>query len=407
MIKKIIITLAIFGAASMFAEEAAPAPQVATAQAPASEKKDDKKFEINARVQARAVMGQSKSGYAKETDFDTVDFNLRRIRLTAKYEAAPWAGGVIDIKGENLVKLSSSPLTAIGAIQEANIWLKPGLLGSVIKIGQFKIPFLREHLTSSADMVVNERAFSEKAIQQMDIGLLLQLQPLELISDSWGKKLDLAFSVTNGDGSGQDGVGIKNGEITSSNTSIAKLINWRVQVNPFGGIMKDGKETSWKDGMEIFQENAVLWSIGAAGAYSNGSEAGLFVADKSFSGHTFDTTFTAFGIYVNGEFTMFSGNAVALGYTSYQATLGYNLKLGPVYLMPVVRYNSQSYDKSDDGVIDDKEKLGSIWIGANLFAMKHDLKLQVFYNLASDATGTAINKDVLYFQVQTNIGKKI
>ncbi|MDH4200173.1 MAG: OprO/OprP family phosphate-selective porin [Spirochaetia bacterium] len=393
-----------FAATSVFAEEAAKADAPGAEK---TEKKDDKKFEINARIQARAVMGQSSSGYSGGKSFDTADFDFRRLRLTAKYEAAPWAGGVLDIKGENLIKLSTSakPLTSIGAIQEANIWFKPGFAGSVIKFGQFKIPFLREQLTSSADLMVNERAYSEKALQQMDIGLLLQLKPLEILGDDWTNKLDVSFALTNGDGSGHDGIGSKFGEFIPTNTSIAKLFNWRVQINPFGGIVKDGKDHGWKDGMEVFEGNKILWSVGAAGAHTSSAETGLFSAGKAYNGYTFDTTLFAYGVYVNGEYTMFD----SASYSTWQGTLGYNINLGSFSVMPLVRYNYLAMDSDGNGTVDPGEKSASIWIGADLFAIKHDLKFQIFYNIVNsgDASKNPLNKDVLYFQVQTNIGKKV
>lgn len=371
---------------------------------------DDSKFALNARIQARALMGQLNTGYASRTDFDTVDFNFRRIRLTAKYTIAPWVGGVVDIKGENMINHAGK-----GLIQEANVWFKPGFLGMVIKFGQFKIPFLREQLTSSADLLLTERAYSEKILQQMDIGLLIALQPLSAVSDEWAKKLDLFFSVTNGDGSTHDGVGGKAGEMisTAANT---KLINWRVQINPFGGPTKDGKEKSWKDGTEIFQGDRVLWSLGAGGAHTLNSEGsakflGQATNNKAYNGFTFDTTFFAYGIYVNGEYTTFGGDAVTAlykgGYSTWQGTIGYNLKIGSVYLMPLVRYNYIAQDSNNDGVIATTEQGHSLWLGADLFAIKHEVKFQVFYQLVGDAASSKLKQDVLYFQLQTNFGKKI
>jgi len=401
-----ILAVAFIGTIAMFSIYA---EEPAKTDTPALEKKDDKKLELNVRIQARAVSGQTASGYAGNTDFNSVDFNIRRLRLATKFEAAPWVGGIVDIKGENLIKSGSSskPVTSIGAIQEVNIWFKPGFLGSEIKVGQFKLPFLREQLTSSGTLLLNERGYSEKILQQMDIGLLLQLKPLDLLGNDWKQKLDIAFSVTNGDGSTHEGIGSKTGEFISTNKSLGKLVNWRVQINPFGGIIKDGKDIGWKDGEEIFQDNSVLWSLGAAGAHTSEAESGMFKQEKPFNGFTFDTTFFAYGIYVNGEYTTFSGDAIELGYSTYQGTVGYNIKLGSVYLMPLLRYNYLSFDADGKKSIDDNEKLGSIWIGANLFALKHDVKFQIFYNMNNDATTKALKKDILYFQIQTNFGKKV
>jgi hypothetical protein len=413
---------------SVFAEEPVKTEPVAT------EKKDDSSFEVKALIQVRMVTGQANSGFAtplptgtsytnktSQNDFQAGDFNFRRLRLAADYQMAKWVGSTLDIKGENLIGTPTAVGTKIGAIQEASVWFKPGFLGTTIKVGQFKLPFSRELASSSTNHMIAEPSYVTKLIQENDIGLYLMFQPLELVSSDMSKKLDIMLSLTNGDGASDVGNGSLKGEFagTGSASTLAKLFNWRIQINPLGGPTKNGKEVNWKDGEEIFSDSP-LWSIGAAGVYTTGyeSQAGkpdgtnfVFTAGKSLSAHTIDTTFFGYGVYVNGEYTFTSGSFVK-AYQTYQGTLGYSFDLGTMKLMPIARYNYQQYDSNSNGKIDDTEKLTSIWVGADLFAIKHNLKFQVFYNILNDGASfkdatKPLGKNVLYFQIQSAFGKKV
>jgi len=418
-------------ATSVFSQEPAKNEPAVT------DKKDDSSFEVKALIQVRMVTGQAKSGYATplptgtaytnkttQNDFQGADFNFRRLRLAANYQMAKWVGSTLDLKVENLI-VQKTPVTdvpgsttlqeaivKIGGIQEAVIWFKPGFMGTTIKMGQFKLPFSRELSSSSTNHIFAEPSFVTNLIQENDIGLYLVFQPLELIGGNMSKKLDVMLSYTNGDGAADAGNGAKRAEFSSTAAPLAKLLNWRIQINPFGGLVKDGKEADWKDGEEIFSESP-LWSIGVAGAYITGYEGSntIFTTGKSLSAHTIDTTFFGYGVYVNGEYTFTSGSYVK-AYQTWQASLGYAFDIGSMKLMPVVRYNYQQYDVNSNGTVEDTEKLTSIWVGANLFAIKHNLKFQLFYNINQnnvsfkDST-KPLGKDVLYFMIQSAFGKKV
>ncbi|MDH4262805.1 MAG: OprO/OprP family phosphate-selective porin [Spirochaetia bacterium] len=429
-----ILTGALFvmiSAASVFsADEPVKADAVDKKDTNTTEKKDDSSFEVKALIQVRAVSGQANSGFATplapgqtysntttQNDFQSVDFNFRRLRLAADYQINKMVGAVLDLKGENLIGQPTAATTKIGGIQEAIVWFKPGFLGTTIKAGQFKLPFSRELASSSTNHIFAESSYVTSLIQENDIGLYLMTQPLELMGNNWGKKLDIMLSLTNGDGAADVGNGAKKAEFNGNPGTLAKMLNWRVQINPFGGPEKDGKEMSWKDGEEIFSDKMLL-SLGAAGAYTSwegqqgkplGTDA--FSSGKPLHAHTFDATFFGYGIYLNGEYTFTSGNNV-VAYQTYQASLGYNLKLGSMYLMPVVRYDYQQSDANKNSVIDDSEKQSSLWIGADLFAIKHNLKFQAFYNILNNAASSkdatkALGKNVIYFQIQSAFGKKV
>jgi len=360
----------------------------------------EKKLKISTRIQARAVAGQLYSDFASSNDWDAVDFNFRRIRLTLDYTGKSWYGSKVDIKGENLLTEGTNSKSSI---QEANIWFKPGLLGSKIFIGQFKLPFIRENFGSSSRLMVTERATasSSTVLQQQDIGILLHLRPI-------GKLLDVFLSVTNGEGSGHDGVGAKKVQTDNAGEPVAGLYNWRIQFNPFGGVVKDGKDTGWSDGKEIFQSNTLL-SIGIAGVHTTANEspnattATKFLFDKELHGYTADFTLFLSGFYLNGEYTIFTGDSATKDYSTYSATAGYNVKLGNAYLMPVIRYNYVQADWDRNQTLADDEKETDIWAGVNFYLDKNSMKMQLFYRLRQDATGSTLQKDELYFQVQANL----
>jgi len=408
IMKKTIFNIAVLFTA--FTAFTALSAQDNTVNNTVQEKKDESALEINTRIQFRAVSGQKESVYAATKDYDAIDFNFRRIRITAKYDISKNYGGVIDIKGEKLLENGKS------SIQEANIWFKPGTSLLKITMGQFKLPFLREQLTSGAKLAVTERSFSEGAVGQMDIGVRATIMPFELVSPFLAKKLVLDFSYTNGDGSGHDGVGYKQAETKSG--PIGPLVNWRIEVNPLGGIVKDGKDKGWKDGDEIFQKDT-LFSLGYAGLNTNSNEvASKFTPAKSLTGHTVDFTLFSMGAYLNGEYTIFKGDAAPYGYQTYQATAGYMIPVMDMYVMPVLRYN---YLQADDltkknNKIDFNEKFTDIWVGTNIFVEKHTFKFQVFYQIKGDkahkdSAGKLDNTDkkdnLIYFQAQTNFGKDI
>jgi len=47
-----------------------------------------------------------------------IQIDFRRIRIGASFQGAKWYGGIVDIKGENLIP-GDGP-----GIQKANLWLK-------------------------------------------------------------------------------------------------------------------------------------------------------------------------------------------------------------------------------------------------------------------------------------------
>ncbi len=381
------IALAAFlEAPTLFGQSAAEAAK------PASEEHLD----IGTRVQFRAMAGEADSDHAGANDYDALDFNFRRIRLSMKYQAESWYGGVVDIKAENLLATNKS------AIQEANMWIKPGFLDSKVTFGQFKLPFLREELTSSGRLLLPERARAVELLQQQDIGLLFAFNPLAS-SEAMAKKLSVSFSATNGDGSGHNGQGRKEVEANDPNENLSSLVNWRIEYAPIGKITSGGKE--------IFK-NSNLLTFGVAGAHTEADEytSNTLTDGEPIQGITGDFVLFMSGAYLNGEFTNFTGLGSGDQQYTYSATLGYLIDAGKFYVMPVVRYNYFQQDEGRDGTIDDADKVTDIWGGVNFFLDEHNLKCQIFYQVIQDslgANGEDLANNLVYFQLQTNFGKKL
>lgn len=352
-------------------------------------------IEIAARIQYRIMTGQADSSYAGPNDYDAVDFNFRRIRLKVKY-SAEWYGGLLDIKGENLLSNGKS------AIQEAHIWIKPGFLDSKMTFGQFKLPFLKEEIASSGKLMLPERYMAVDLIQQQDIGFMFAFNPLAS-SDSFNKKLLASLSVTNGDGSGHSGTGRKAVEADSAGESLSSLVNWRLEYAPIGALTASGKE--------IFASANHL-SLGVAGAMTEGDEYGdnTLTDGLAYQGLTADLTAFFSGVYGAAEYTTFSGDAVGSNQFTYSATLGYMMNTSKLAIMPVFRYNYFQQDDARDGKIDDADKVSQIWVGTNLFLDSHNLKVQVFYQIVTDSlgqNGADLADNVFYCQLQADFGKKL
>ena len=366
-------------------------------------------MKVRARIQTRIMAGEKDSPYASVRDYDALDFNFRRLRIGFIFQGDDWYGGIIDLRLENFLSKPEYNATdqsidnSYSAIELANMWFKTGLPESKLTFGQFKLPFFREGLMSSSNLIIPERAFQNSYIQLYDIGVLFTVNPLGF-SNAMQNKFKFYLSLTNGDGAGDDGEGRTYVEANSSGEPTAPLWNTRLEYHPLGG--PSGK--NWSEGTEIFQQNTLL-SFGLSGMYTESAEVDKFANNLSVSGFGFDTTMLFSRIYVNSGITSFIGNA-ANDNLSWQATLGYVIPIGQKYFMIATRYDYYEKDTGGDGTIQSTEKKEDIWVGINYYFLKHTVKGQLYYLIRRDHLGTSgadLNDNVIYFQMQTNFGKKI
>ena len=436
-----------------------------------SENKEEKKekLKITGRVQFRGVSGQTDSVYSNGgRDFNSVDWNFRRVRLGAVYEGDFW-GAVVDIRLENAMNKPYTVTTTKkdpvsgetyvtkvkdrdnkGQVQEANIWVNIPFMKSKLTGGQQKVPFMREQIESAARMEFTERSMMAQAMTQWEIGLKYDFHPLVLINKNLEHYMKVDLSMTNGHGSSIEGTGAKQ-SLTDTRAGtqpllISPLYAWRVQIDPLGGFLKDGKEVDWVDGEEIFQKETKL-SLGIAGVSiselyisgthntytrdvpniellnvqtteSYGDNLTYKVAADQTSpgrprlglvGRTYDMTFITHGLYLNGAYTYYKGSA-SNNLRGYQGTVGYVLPIKGMHIMPVFRYDYMAGDFNHNGNIGDEETFRNYWVGVNLLARKHDLKLQLMYQIQRDKLGTDpqtnnpsdMRNNIIYLQAQAN-----
>lgn len=406
----------------------------------------NEKLLIVGRVQLRGMAGQTESSFNNgKSDYNSLDWNFRRIRFGFIYEGNKWWGMLAQIAMEKsliapYITTKTDPLTgnveevklnkAQGTIYQANMWFHLPFLDSMIFLGQIRLPFLREW-SSAATMLTPERSYTNSTLQQFDLGAQYVFHPLSAFSEKYKKHLLARMSVSNGSGGSGAGVGYKNA-LTETKSGgqpllISPAYHWRLTFNPFGGFIRDGYDVGWHEGEEIFQSNQRL-SIGIGGAftrelqvissynpYTRGVPDQRFLTlqttpsggQKTTSGsdltvdnskttpyrnsldlraNTIDFTYTINKYYASGAYTKFSGES-SNNTESYNATLGYVIPIKDMHLMPAYRYEAIEGDFNRNGRRDPTDMLKSHWIGMNFFAERHLMKFQFFYQIENDRFG--------------------
>ncbi|TGK01063.1 hypothetical protein EHO59_14210 [Leptospira semungkisensis] len=404
------------------------------------------KLTITGRMQFRGISAQTGSNYNNgKDDFNSVDWNFRRLRLGVQYQGNSWWGLLINLRGENMLnapyitqsKNTAGDVTSVslkearGYFQEAFTFVNLPILGARVSFGQIPTQFQREYLMSSANFVAIERSYMTNAIPQFDLGVNLRLSPLkDVFEGKYEKHLTIDLMTSNGHGAGGDfGTGRRQDLTVAGRPNqpvlISPLYFARVQWNVFGGLVKEnGANVGWQEGEEIFQSDAKL-SLGAAtmqtknASFSSGPASSLAVdgaiprgaptqyllttqttPDNStydctvpsyqtsacqprlgLKGYTYDGTFSWNGFYLSGAYTTFTG-AASNNLSGWQATVGYNIKFAEkYYVMPVFRYDFLKGDFNRDGKIEDTDIKKYYWVGLNLFGDRHLLKAQIFYEI--------------------------
>lgn len=256
------------------------------------------KLTIYGRIQFRDAMGSANTAYSNgHKDFNANDFAFRRLRLGAIYQGSDWWGAVINMRLENQInstQLTTSKQTVTipngsggtqtisyltsaklhenrGGIQEAVGWFKIPFASSKITFGHINLPFNRQYIGSSQNLIGLERSMGTIALPQFDDGVMLSINPLsEIFGKKWDKYWEVFGFIGDGRGAAGDyGTGRKqsltytwHGKTT---LALTPTYIWRMVFNPLGGLVNQvGKEVGWQEGEEIFQ-NSTKWSIGMSG----------------------------------------------------------------------------------------------------------------------------------------------
>lgn len=421
----------------------------------ASEKSDEpsqtapnpkkEKLTIVGRVQFRGVSGQIDSSFNNgHRDFNSVDWNFRRVRFGFNYDGASWWGVVVQLRVEDAINRPyvtvrrdpvTNQLTDVqindnrGILQEANIHLQSSSLFSRITFGQSTVPFFREfHGASSANLINVERSMMTQSMGQFDLGVKYGFKPLGFFDKLKENHLVIEVGIYNGRGSGLDGMGRRQVLTDDMNSSrpilISPMYAARAQWNVFGGLKDDsGKDIGWREGDEIFQKEAKL-SLGIAHLYTkeftqinrldpnirdyptwtiftpqttpsggntwnvlnNNTQTSPYRRNFDLHATTVDATFTWNGYYLNSAFVKTAGLA-SNSMESYQGTFGYNFSINEYFLMPVIRADYIQADSNRNNRIDDFERIRNYWAGLVFFGDRHLLKMQLFYSRMGDRLG--------------------
>jgi hypothetical protein len=422
---------------------------------------------ILGRVQLRGMSGQTESAFNNgKSDYNAVDWNFRRVRLGFMYEGDSWWGMQMHLRIEDAINrpyitTQTNPTTGAvervnlrdnrGILQQANMWFNIPYMDSMLVLGMFRLPFLREWNTA-ANMLTPERSFAHSTLHQFDIGAQYIFHPLSLWSKKYKRHLMVRVSGTNGAGAGHEGTGRR---IALAETRggtqpllVSPAYHWRITYNPFGGFIRDGYDVGWHEGEEIFQSNQRL-SLGIGGAHmrelaltaaydpqTRGVPTQSFLTPQTtpsggafnpagpnfnvdntettpgrpelgVTAMTYDFTYTIKGYYVSAAYTRFKGSA-ANDVSTYNYTLGYIFPIKSFHVMPVFRSDVIEGDFNRNGVRDETDILRNYWVGVNVFADRHLMKFQFFYQIAQDKFGTNpytnrgrdMDNNLFYFQVQ-------
>lgn len=422
---------------------------------------------ILGRVQLRGVSGQKESIFNNgKSDYNAVDWNFRRVRLGFMYEGGSWWGMQMHLRIEDAINrpyitTQTDPNTGYvervnlrdnrGILQQANMWFHIPYMDSMIVLGMFRLPWLREWNTA-ANMLTPERSYAHSTLHQFDIGAQYIFHPLGLIAKKYKKHILVRMSATNGAGAGHEGTGRRIAlNETRSGTQpnlISPMYHWRITYQPFGGFIRDGYDVGWHEGEEIFQPNQRL-SIGIGGAHTrelqtiatfdpntrgvpslsflnlqttpsggrfnpiapelfpDNTETTPFRREMSIHGFTYDFTYTINGYYASAAYTRFQGPA-SNDVRAYNYTIGYVIPFMGIHIMPTYRYDAIEGDFNRNGRRDPTDMLRSHWIGVNVFGDRHLMKFQLFYQIQRDKFGINpitngyrdMDNNLVYFQVQ-------
>lgn len=437
-----------------------PAERGSHGTIPASELRtqEKKKLQITGRIQTRMMSGERDTFWSTGTaDYNLLDFNFRRLRLGAQYKIDENWGMVVDLRLENAIDRSyitqktgnctgATCITEVklhdnrGLLQEANLSYNHRFMHLKFSLGLVRMPFNREYFTTSSNLVNIERAMATGAVHQWDNGLRVDVHPLAaILGERYAYYLSLHGMVSTGHGGGGDAGYGRRFDMTQTqgdqNRGVSPFLTTRIEFNPWGGLNREGKAGAWKEGNEIFQRDLkVSFGLGFAGTLETKigqkmsteyTPTSTSIALTSGSGtdlwaQTYDMTAVYKGMYLNAAYQHYGGSA-GNNITGYNVTVGYALPLYDMaYLMPVLRYDflkgNLAAARSSGLSSDPANQFQMLWVGLNYFHSHHDLKLQLFYNIADnaykgyDSTGNALGgyaQNLIVFQAQLNFKSSI
>lgn len=320
----------------------------------------EKSIRLSGRVQVRYT------GY-DQSEADENSFRIRRIRVKLDGWVHP------DVRYEVQVGTASRSLLETDRIQlldaDAGIELHDYAL---VKAGQFKAPFGREFLVTSAQLDSIDRALIESLVPNRQLGAMIT-STWDVTDLGRGRKdhrIDYGVGVFNGNGINRD-----------RNDNTDSLIAARVVGRPHDKFSIGGNVFTSKDSASV-----------------SSSAVGLSAAGRR-TGYGVDARFESGRVKVQGEYIRVDFDPEPARIPD-RTLSGFYVQPG-VFLVPdvlegFVRY--QEFDPDEDAT-DDSDKRWT-HLGINYFIKKdHTFKLQVEYVLKKE-DGIEIDDDVAMAQLQ-------
>lgn len=314
---------------------------------------------------------------ASAPDEDDAGFQFRRMKLKAKGHV-----GNPKIKYE-LVFAGDRDSGAV-EIEDAKMGYSFGG-GWAVNFGKFKIPFLREELTSSSKQLAVDRSLVTE---------WFTLDRSEQVELTYGTDtFNFAFSINDGADEEFSTIGTDDAEI-----AVAARVDFALQ----GKLKQAGDFTTWsKDETGIFIGGAVFFQAGDDDNNNAGSNNGF----GNYTSWTIDGSietngFSIFAAYMGANMDFDSSTATDLDPMGLLVQAAYQII--PDTLEPYVRWELIDSDVQGD------EELQAFTFGLNWYIRKHDAKFTTDVvwvyegDLSSNAWGNSHFGDGLGFAGVSN-----
>ncbi|MBD3868865.1 MAG: hypothetical protein IFK94_12125 [Acidobacteria bacterium] len=340
----------------------------------------DKKIEIGARVQVQYHMEDPDGGESSDELF------FRRLR--------PYIMGSVSKNWMAKVQFDVGKASGDNEVAVKDAWMRyTGWDGLKLTIGNQKMPFSREALTSSKRQQLVERTF----VGDHNYGTPDRMIGFRLDGATGNKKVTWGIGVGAAElDPDEDKMDFDSGANHGSDWNEGTLVAGRVDFHPFGNL---------KMGQGDFDRKKKLTVSVAAFTWSNDDDNnGSAESLDSANGFEASFGFRAAGWSVDGEYQMISGDLVDSMMTAglyvggttdldkYAVEGGYMFRKDKFEI--VAGYESLDADNY-------QEAWNRASVGMNYFWNKHMSKVQLTYRMGENLDGiTGADEDELFVQFQ-------
>ncbi len=340
----------------------------------------NKKIEIGGRVQVQYHMEDPDGGDSSDELF------FRRLR--------PYIKGSVTENWSAQIQFDVGKASGDNEVAIKDAWMRySGWDGLNLTIGNQKMPFSREILTSSKRQQLVERTF----VGDHNFGTPDRMIGFRLDGHSASKKVTWGIGLGAGEiDPDEDKMDFDSSANHGSDWNEGVLVAGRVDFHPFGNLKMAQGDFDGEKKLTV-SVAAFTWSNDDD---NNGSAESL----DSANGLEASFGFRASGWSVDGEYQMISGDMVDPGFTGgmylggttdldkYAVEGGYMVKPGKIEI--VAGYQSMDADNF-------QEAWNRASVGANYFWNKHKSKVQLTYRIGENLHGvTGADQDEMFLQFQ-------